>query len=174
MNSHEAEVIDAVSLSAHHSRNESHGLQRAFSILLFTVFVIVDLLALMVGASSYGSITAMQTANDQRITTLGPLLSNVRANDMAGGVASGVGPEGRSLVLVQSDAEGTYETRVYLYEGKIMQEFALAGSPYTPSKATALSESSTFDFSYDRGLLTIRTDAGNVSVALRNLQGGAT
>ena len=173
MSTNKADIVDAVEISAHHAIREGNGLQRAFSILLFSVFVIVDLLALMAGTSSYGSITAMQNANDTRIMTLGPLVSNVRANDASGGVATGTGPEGRSLVLVQSDAQGTYETRIYQYQGKIMQEFALAGSPYTPDKATALCESSVFDFAYDKGLLSISTDAGVAKIALRNLQGGA-
>lgn len=173
MSTHGSEVIDAVAKSATRRKKGGHQLQRAFSILLFTVFVVVDLLALMAGASSFGSITKMQQSNDARVMTLGPITSSVRANDVDGGVASGNGPEGRSLVLLQKDAEGTYETRIYLYRGAVMQEYALAGSSYTPEKATALARSNTFTFSYDDGLLTIVTDAGEARIALRNMQGGA-
>lgn len=173
MSDHSNEVLDAVEVSAHHSIGRGIGMHRIFSIILFSVFVLVDLLALVAGANSYGSLTKMQAKNDQLIMTTGPILSNVRASDAAGGVATGNGPEGRSLVLVERDAQGSYETRIYLFEGKIVQEYALGGSPYTPHKATPLAESSTFTFSYDEGLLTIATDAGISKVALRNLQGGA-
>ena len=172
MSAYGSEVIDAVAQSATRKSKEGHRLQRAFSILLFTVFVVVDLLALMAGTSSYGSITKMQQATDSRIMSLGPITSSVRANDAEGGVASGNGPEGRSLVLLQKDAEGTYETRIYLYHGAVMQEYALAGSLYTPEKATTLAQSNTFSFSYDNGMLTIVTDAGEAHIALRNMQGG--
>ncbi len=173
MSTYGSEVIDAVAKSATRRPQVGHRLQRAFSILLFTVFVVVDLLALMAGASSYGSITKMQNDNDAHIMTLGPIISSVRANDVDGGVATGNGPEGRSLVLLQKDQEGTYETRIYLYHGAVMQEYALAGSSYTPEKATTLARSNTFSFSYDDDLLTIVTDAGEAHIALRNMQGGA-
>jgi hypothetical protein len=166
------EIIDAVSIHADRQAERSNGLQRAFSILLFSVFVVVDLLALAAGTSSYGSITSMQATNDARIMSLGPIMSSVRANDTIGGVEYANGPEGQVLVLVQSDVKGTYETRIYLYEGKILQEYALEGTPYTPNKATVLAESSTFDFSYENGLLTVTTDAGTAKIALRHLQGG--
>lgn len=173
MSEYGTEVIDAVADSASKRSVGGHRVQRAFSIILFAVFVIVDLLALVAGASSYGSLMAMQRSNDARIMSLGPIISSVRANDASGAVATGKGPEGRALVLVQSDQMGDYETRIYTYEGNIVQEYALAGAPYTPAKATILAASSTFDFSYADGLLTITTDAGTAKIALRNLQGGA-
>ena len=161
MSTYKSEVIDAVTASATHRTKRDHRLQRAFSILLFTVFVVVDLLALMAGASSFGSITKMQQSNDARVMTLGPITSSVRANDVNGGIATGNGPEGRSLVLLQKDDQGT-----------VKQEYALAGSSYTPEKATTLARSNTFSFSYDNGMLTIVTDAGEAHIALRNMQGG--
>lgn len=175
MSSYGTGIIDAVAASARSRGRTHHGLRRVFAIILFAVFVIVDLLALVAGANSYGSITRMQAANDQVIMTIGPITSSVRANDADGGVASGEGPEGRALVLVQTDknTNDTYETRIYLYQGKIVQEYALGGSPYTPNRATPLANSSMFDFSYDKGILVITTDAGVSKVALRNHQGGA-
>lgn len=172
MSGSKTKVFDAVAIRARHRTDKGHQLQRAFSILLFSVFVVVDLLALVAGASSYGSITTMQNANDKRIMTLGPITSSVRANDASGSVATGKGPEGKALVLVENNVSGSYETRIYLYQGKIVQEYALAGASYTPEKATALAESNSFDFSYDNGLLTVFTDVGSTKVALRNLQGG--
>jgi len=173
MSEYSTEVLDAVEVSAHKRIERGMGVQRIFSVILFAVFVVVDLLALVVGAQSYGSITDMQARNDALIMVTGPIVSNVRASDGEGGVAEGQGPEGRSLVLVARDSLGTYETRIYLYQGHIVQEYALGGAPYTPEKATVLADSSTFSFSYDAGLLTIASDSGVSKVALRNQQGGA-
>ncbi len=173
MSESRTEVIDALTISAQHKAERGSGLRRAFSILLFSVFVVVDLLALVAGASSYGSITKTQQENDSRIMAIGPVVGAVRANDVKDGVRkSADAPEGQALVLVRSDLEGTYETRIYLYEGKIVEEYALEGAPYTPSKATMLTSSSTFDFSYDDGVLTVTTDAGSAKIALRSRQGG--
>ena len=97
----------------------------------------------------------------------------MRANDSKGAIAQGQGPEGKSLVVVEPLDSGTYETRFYLYEGKVVQEYSLAGSGYTPEKATEVTASDSFDFSYSNGLLTVTTDQGTAEVALRHMQGGA-
>lgn len=166
-------VLNAVEVSSHRTTGKGMGIRRIFPIILFSVFVLVDLLALVAGAHAFGSLTEMQAENDQLIMTTGPILSSVRATDAAGGVETGEGPEGRALVLVERDSQGTYETRIYLHKGRIVQEYALGGSPYNPDKATPLAESHIFTFSFEDGLLTIATDAGISKVALRNLQGGA-
>lgn len=172
MSEYSTDVVDAVVASSDHRLGSAQDLQRAFSIILFAVFVIVDLLALMAGAQSFGSINAMQSSNDKVVMTIGPIASNVRASDTAGGVTTGTGPEGEALVLVERDAEGTYETRIYLYQGHIVQEYSLGNAPYAPERATVLAESKTFSFAYDEGLLTIESDAGVSKIALRNEQGG--
>ena len=76
----------------------------------------------------------------------------MRANDSRkGAIAQGQGPEGKSLVVVEPLDSGTYETRFYLYEGKVVQEYSLAGSGYTPEKATEVTASD-LRFSYSDGL----------------------
>ena len=165
-------VVDALSMSSHRTIETRRDLAQRFPLLLFAVFVMVLLLALTAGARSYKSLVDMQASNDRRIMTTGPLVSAVRANDLADSLSVGFGPEGDALVLSQSDLEGTYETRIYLYEGNIMQEYALASMPYDPQKATALAKSDTFRFDYEDGLLVISTDAGEVHVALRSRLGG--
>lgn len=68
---------------------------------------------------------------------------------------------------------GNYETRIYLYKGNIVEEYAIAGTPYDPGKSVKLSKSSKFDLSYKDGLLTIMTEQGTTNIALRSMQGGA-
>jgi len=165
-------IVDAISKSSHRTVTQKREIAQRFPLLLFAVFVVVLLLALMTGARSYGSLVQMQATNDEHIMTVGPIVSAVRANDLADSLSVGPGPEGDALVLSQSDLEGTYETRLYLYQGQIMQEYALATTPYNPQKATPLAESSTFEFDYVGGLLVINTDEGEIHVALRSQLGG--
>lgn len=79
--------------------------------------------------------------------------------------------DGPALVLRETLPSGVYETRLYRYDGVIMEEYTLADAPYEPGKATPIVRSSVFDFSYRDGLLTIVTDAGEASVALRSAGG---
>lgn len=165
-------VMDALTTSARHRAKGKSNAERLFPLVLLAVFVVVDLLALVAGTHAYQSLTSMQNKSDAYITTVGPLISSVRAHDANGAVRKMSGPEGEALVLVDGDEMGTYENRIYLYKGHIVQEYALSGSSYEPEKATVLSESSTFAFEYTNGLLTLHTDAGTTKVALRNMQGG--
>ena len=91
---------------------------------------------------------------------------------MADAVEVGEGPEGKALVLRETlDGATSYETRIYAYQGKIVEEYVLAENEYMPEKAIALFDSDTFDFSYDNGLVTITTDDGTAAIALRSKEG---
>ena len=129
---------------------------RAFITLLFAVIALFLLLALLVGTSAY------RAANDVRSSS---------DNTRLVGVADG--PEGLALVLTEHLGNGDYETRLYAYQGAIVEEYTRAGTAFTPEKAREIVRSSTFDFTYTDGLLTVHTDQGSTSVALRSVRGGA-
>lgn len=147
--------------------------KRAFPTLLLAVFFAALLMALISGVTVYKAVSANQQASSAQREGAGLICNVVHANDSKGAIAQGQGPEGKSLVVAESLDSGTYETRFYLYEGKVVQEYSLAGSGYTPEKATEVTASDTFDFSYSKGLLTVTTDQGTAEVALRHMQGGA-
>lgn len=140
--------------------------------VLYLLFVLALLGALMVGGMAYRAVLAQKAAVDADRTAVSLLSGYVRANDTVGAVGQGQGPEGPSLVLSESDRTDTYETRIYLYKGAIVQEYAIAGTPYAPENATEVVDSQTFSFAYRDGLLTIDCDQGTATVALRTAQGG--
>lgn len=154
-------------------REEAPGSsRRVFPILLLCVFFAALLLALIAGVAVYKSTSDTQNRVNAQRESLGLITNVVHANDSTGAIATGEGPEGKSLVIVESLDSGTYETRLYAYEGRILQEYSLASSPYTPEKASVVAESSTFSFNYANGLLAVTTDQGTAEVALRYTQGG--
>ncbi len=169
-----SERVDALSVISRVSlRDEKQPLaRRLFPVLLLLVFFAALLMALISGVSVYKSVTDSQQRNASRREGLDLVLNVIRANDAQDCVAVGEGPEGRSLVVVEELESGTFETRIYLYEGNIVEEYSVAGSAYTPQKASAICESQTFEFSYGHGLLAIKTDQGTAEIALRNVQGG--
>ncbi len=149
-----------------------HGVAKhLFPALVLGAFFLALLLALFTGVTVYkGIFDNATTANDAR-EGAGLICNAVRANDEKGAIAVGEGPEGRSLVIREALATGTYETRFYLYQGNIVQEYSLAANPYTPAKSTTVTTSSFFDFSYSHGLLTVSTDQGTAEVAMRSTEG---
>ncbi len=136
-------------------RRQERDFGRVFTGLLFALFVATLLMAILVGTGVYrvlhqegagaDGFEAAAAAEDSRSLFQGP-----------------------ALVLRETLPSGVYETRLYRYDGTIMEEYALADAPYDPLKATAIVDSSVFAFSYEDSLLTIETDAGATAVALRS------
>lgn len=144
----------------------------AFTALLFALFVITLLFAILTGTNVYQSLHETSSAANNERLGVNLIANTVKSNDATDAVAVGTGPEGQSLVMQERLASGNYETRLYLYDGYIVEEYALAGTAYTPERATQIVESSTFSFSYANGLLSITTDEGTANVALRSVGGG--
>ena len=141
---------------------------RAFITLLFAVIALFLLLALLVGTSAYRAANDVRSSSDNTRLGLSLIANSIRATDGtdAVGVADG-------LVLTEHLGNGDYETRLYAYQGAIVEEYTRAGTAFTPEKAREIVRSSTFDFTYTDGLLTVHTDQGSTSVALRSVRGGA-
>lgn len=146
---------------------------RSFTVVLLAVFFIVLMIGLAAGVAMYQATANNQIDINNARMQAGLLASNVHANDDASALGVGEGPEGRSLVLTKYAGDDSYELRIYLYKGHIVQEYSLTGSEYTPSRAQALLESDSFSFQLHGSLLTLTTDQGSTNVALRSYQGGS-
>lgn len=158
----------ALTAVAPHVRRRSHPSSRMFSVVLMAVFFVVMMIALVAGVSLYRSAAGAQERSKDLNLQAGLLANTVHTHDRSGCVESGEGPEGEALVLVEETGGAAYETRLYLYRGNVVQEYALAGRAYDPGNATALLESETFSFDYDGGLLSITTDRGTSEVYIRS------
>lgn len=145
---------------------------RVFTVALLAVFFIVLMTGLAAGVSMYQAVANNQIDTNRARMQAGLLASNVHANDAFNAIGTNQGPEGRALILSETVDSETYEMRIYLYQGNIVQEYSLAGSEFTPARAQPLIESSTFDFEQHGNLLIIKTDQGATNVALRSYQGG--
>ena len=145
---------------------------RIFTVALLAVFFVVLMTGLAAGVAMYQAVANNQIDTNRARMQAGLLASNIHANDSANAIGTGEGPEGRALVLSDTVDGDTYEMRIYLYQGQIVQEYSVSGSNYTPGRAQPLIESSTFDFEQYGNLLIIRTDQGATNIALRSNQGG--
>lgn len=143
-------------------------LRQVFAALLLALFVVALLGVLGVGTAVCQRLVTRDEGVAEVRSSLGVIVNAVRATDAAGSVARGSGPEGDALVLVERLESGTYETRIYLADGWIVEEYALADAAYDPADATRIAESSSFDFEVEGSLLEVSCDAGAAQVALRS------
>lgn len=152
-----------------HKSPISTSTNRMFAAVLFGLFIIMLLLSFLVGINVYRALDTMAESESTQRLEQSFLANTIHSNDLHDALATGEGPEGKALVLRETvDGGQGYETRIYAYNGSVVQEYSLAESPYAPEKAIPLFDSDLFDFSYDRGLLTIWTDNGKADVALRS------
>ncbi|MCL2889261.1 MAG: DUF4860 domain-containing protein [Eggerthellaceae bacterium] len=162
-----AGLINA-SIATEKSRGRSG---RFFTAILFAFIVVFLLTLLTTGMNVYGQTNAQRESSETARLGLSLLVNSVRMNDTANAVKVGAGPEGSSLVLIETLESGSYETRIYAYKGKILQEYAMSGRAYTPERASVIIESEVFYFEYANNLLVIHTDMGDACIMLRGQVG---
>lgn len=167
---HTLEAALAPTLEEHEREPIRISLNRVFTIALIAVFFLVMMVCLTAGVTIYRNVTVLQSNADTLHMESGLLVNLVRMNDDIDTVSMAAGPEGNALVLTERLESGTYETRIYRYEGAIVHEYAIAGRPIKPENAIVIVETGTFEFSYENGLVTFITDDGSFSAALRSDQ----
>ena len=131
-----------------------------YSLMLALLFVVVIF-------SCHGFLvsTESRTENYDMRSSLSYITNKVKSFDAAGSVEV---IDSRILVLRDITEKGIYETRIYIEDGKIMEEYSKAEKPISPEKGTVVGLAETFSVSLNNLLLTIKTDQGVGAVALKS------
>ena len=123
------------------------------------------------GAQTYRDTVTSQTRNNHARAKLSYICAAVRAADAGGAVEvkEAVLDGGASTkVLSLADRDSGYAIRIYCYDGKLMEEYAKADAPLSPSSGSVVGETGSFEIETDGRLLRIRTDDGSVLLHLRS------
>ena len=147
---------------------------RMFTLVLFTVIIVCLLASLALGVNIYRNM-AVHKSELQQIRLETSLISNSLSQlDKAGAISVRQGPQGAMVVASEKSGSSTFETRLYLYEGWLVEEYVLDSTEPNPQNAVSLAQTSVFDAELnDEGsLLTITTDAGTTHIAIRSSKGG--
>lgn len=168
---HTNQAMGAVEASRERHRTRNRGL-RVYALALMGVFFVVLMIGLVAGVVMYRSIASSQARASELDMQAGIVASAVHAGDVHDALGVGQGPEGDALVLVDSISGSTYETRIYQYQGHLVQEYALAGHDYRPQDANELLEAEDFGFQIDGGLVTFEIDGRSFDLYVRSAQDG--
>ena len=121
------------------------------------VIALFLLLALLVGTSAYRAANDVRSSSDNTRLGLSLIANSIRPprdrRRRRGRRSRRAGARAD-----RTPGNGDYETRLYAYQGAIVEEYTRAGTAFTPEKAREIVRSSTFDFTYTDGLLTVHTD----------------
>ena len=140
-----------------------------YPLLLFAIIVLSLLFLVMTGTGLYSAVVDSQTRNREARAALSYLAARVHA---AGAVSVGEGPEGAALLLRENADGETYETRIYLYEGALREEYGTADAALDPQDSERIVDAKSFSIEQVRpGLLVVSTEYGSADIALRSGRG---
>ena len=147
-------------------RREKTGSGHAYALLLFAILLLSVLFLAGAGTGAYRVLVQAQTAHSTARANLSYVSARVRADDVRHMVRLKEGPQGAMLVLAEEEG---YETRIYLYDGALREEYALQTQPCSPQSADAVAPAERFEAcALSPFLLEVTTELGTVRVAVRS------
>lgn len=141
------------------NRRRNHSIDVVFALALFCAFAASVLMVLMMGASSYRSVTDKMNADYQDRTGAGYIAEKLRHFDARGGIAAGQF-DGNDALLLKQEIDGTeYITYIYYYDGYIRELLTENDSGMTAEAGEKVIEAAGFTAEQlDGGMIKITCD----------------
>ena len=145
--------------------DEKRGIGDILSTLTIAVLFIVILLLVVFSAVSYQHATDVQNENNNEKALLSYVTSCVEGNGL--NKVEKKDFDGMPGLAI-STQDSKFERRIYMSDGKLMEEYAEKTGEVHPGDALVIGETKVFEVSEaDGGLISIKTDAGVSYVRLR-------
>ena len=153
-----------------------HQLNGLMALLLFGVFAACVLAVLLTGANAYRRLTQRDQEAYLRRTCVQYLATRVRQADSRDRVS--VESFGGADALVLTETDGSYTTRIYRYDGWLMELYAAADADMEPQDGEKVLELSSLRLTLEDGALTADTvdtagASGTLRMTLRSGEGAA-
>lgn len=135
--------------------------------LQWIVLIVILITMVQVAVSGYRlSVNAQNRSNTER-RELSYISNKIHEMDVKDAVEIGENDYGDILILTDKTEDEKYETRIYLNEGKLYEEYSEEGTELHPQSANLISKTKKFNLSLENGLVRIETDSGKTFVLLR-------
>lgn len=144
-----------------HKTSRTTGL---LALLVFLLFALCLLLVLLTGAGVYRGLVRRGEERYAARTMVQYIATRVR---QAGDVAVEEFGGCKALVFPETIGGETYLTRVYCYEGWLMELFSADGADLSPEDGERLLEGETVHFHLEEKLLTVRAGEQTLYLHLR-------
>ena len=148
------------------------GSQFASVTAVFFSFLLAMLLLVILGSSSYRDTVAGMEGNQAARAGRAYLLTKLRSGDQAGMVAVETGAARDVLVLSERAEDEVFETRIYLANGNLVEEYLPAGEGGDPSLAQVVCPAGQFSARREGDTLHLQIDGSAFSYALRSTEEG--
>ncbi len=145
---------------------------RYLPVMLFTLavealFLIAFLFLTIFGAGIYRETVEVQAANGQDRLLLSYFSTRAKSADTKDAVT--LYDDDIGQVLSFADPVSGYAVRVYQKDGKLLEDYALAGSPLVPGSAAVIGSTEVFKVKRDgKRTFVVTTDVGTVTFTLKS------
>lgn len=152
-----------------------HHMDGLLMLLLFGVFAVCVLVVLLTGARAYRGLTQRDQAAFDRRACAQYIATKVRQGDATGAVT--VEPFGEAGALRLNDSEEGCVTRLYCYDGWLMELYTFADAALDPQAGERITPLDSLELTLEDGLLTARMvggdgEADTLRLSLRSEEGG--
>jgi hypothetical protein len=141
------------------------GIGDILQILTIAVLFLVILILVVFSAASYQHATETQNRNNRSRALLSYVVSSVESSRLSEVKERDFdGAEGLSISM----EDGKFERRIYMKDGKLLEEYAESKSGINPKDALVIGETEVFEVNrVADDLIEIKTDAGSSYVNVR-------
>ncbi|MBQ9157237.1 MAG: DUF4860 domain-containing protein [Eubacterium sp.] len=142
-----------------------------YTIGIAALFLAGFFLLVVFGAQNYRNTVSGQNDNMKSRALISYLSTVLRGYDQEKAVQIQDSEYGQTLVI--HDGASGYALRIYRKDDKLLEDYGPEDAALAPDHANIIGETKTFEMKeLERGLLDIRTDAGQVLLHLRSRGGG--
>ena len=132
----------------------NHAISGVFVFLLLGIFAIFSTIMVVMGAKAYrGMVEKADMPNSIRVAS-SYIRTMLRSNDETG-VLRVEDVNGIQTITMENDYGDIYVTRIYLYDGKLREWFALAEIPFEPANGETVCSLDTMQAELKDGLLHV-------------------
>ena len=149
-------------------KKKAHSVEILFMLVLFSMFAIMSVMLIFIGANVYGKIIETQEINGNNRMVLSYVTNKVRACQVDNGIFIEEKDGTDVLVITTGEGDDVYETLIFEDGGKLKEATVEIGDDYSLEFGDVLTTVSDFCIEYDdsTGLvkITIETQGERSSV----------
>ena len=149
-------------------RGKSNNISSSMIVILYAFLIAALLIAMLCAGRLFRNFVESDHINENKRATISYIESKVISLDSKDFISVNEGKYSQVLILKESMSD--YETRIFLYDDKLLEEFAKSGSDIDLGNCYEISDASSLDFYLDKeyNLLKIEIDDEGGYVHIRS------
>ena len=145
----------------------NHKLDSLFILLIFSVFAVVSLFLVAIGAGLYQRVAERMGINEEVRSSLSYVVNKVRANDEAGALSLKTYGGVPVLCMKQNGEDSGLTNYIYFYNGEICELLSFDDEGFQPENGDAIVAVDNFTMEAQGGLYTFTvTDSSGKTTSI--------